>query len=152
MLIDQPNPDHAINSAHKFPSSEQLLRYFHACAVYPTKDTWLKVIWAGNYLSWHGITTKKFNWHYPETYETPKGHMRQVRQRVILKKEKLAVAEKYNRNTHTPLRKNHDIYVRIDQLRDTIYTDQAGKFPITSSRGYKYIINQKEQWFKHTKN
>ena len=66
--------------------------------------------------------------------------MRQVRQGVISTKEKLTVTEKYDSNTHAPLRKNHDIYVRIDQVRDTIYTDQTGKCPITSSRGNKYII------------
>ena len=66
--------------------------------------------------------------------------MRQVRQGVRSTKEKLAVAEKDNSNTHAPLRKNHDIYVPIEQVRDTIYNDQTGKFPITSSRGHTYII------------
>ena len=32
------------------------------------------------------------------------------------------------------------MYVQIDQVRDTIYTDQTGKFSITSSRGHKYIM------------
>ena len=86
-FISRPNPDHAINSAYELPSSEQLVRYLHACAEYPTKETWLKEIWAGNYLSWPGLTTKKVNWHYPETYDTPKGNMRQVRQGVISTKE-----------------------------------------------------------------
>ena len=80
MLIDQPNPEHAINSTYEMPSSEQLVRFLHACTGYPTKDTWLKAIRAGNYLSWPGLTTRKFNRHYPETDDTPKGHMRQVRQ------------------------------------------------------------------------
>ena len=65
MLIDQPNPEHAINSAYKFPSSEQLVRYLHACAGYPTKETWLKAIRSVNYLSWPGLTTKKFIWNHP---------------------------------------------------------------------------------------
>ena len=120
MLIDLPNPEHAINSAYKFPSSEQLVRYLHACAVYPTKDTWMKAIRAGNYLSWPGLTTKKVNRNYPETDETPKGHMIKVRQGVRPTEEKLAVSEKENSDTHVPLRKNHDIYVQIDQVRDTI--------------------------------
>ena len=45
------------------------------------------------------------------------------------------------RQQHTrTVKKNHDIYVRIEQVRDTIYTNQTGKFTITSSRGHKYII------------
>ena len=73
MLIDRPNPEHDIKSAYEFPRSEKLVRYLHACAGYPTKETWLKEIRAGNYLSWPGITTKKVYWHYPETDDTPKG-------------------------------------------------------------------------------
>ena len=45
------------------------------------------------------------------------------------------------RQQHTRnVKKNNDIYVRIDQVRDTIYTDQTGKFPIAPSRGHKYIM------------
>ena len=92
-------------------------------------------------MSWPGLTAKKVNRHYTETDETPKGHMRQVRQGVRSTKKKLSVAEeKDNSNKNVPLRKYHEIYVQIDQVRDTIYTDQTGKFPITSLRGHKYIM------------
>ena len=37
ILLDRPNPKHAINSAYELPSTEQLIRYLHACAGYPTK-------------------------------------------------------------------------------------------------------------------
>ena len=67
--------------------------------------------------------------------------MRKLRQGVRSTKKQLAVVEeKDNSNTHTPVRKKHDIYVRIDQVRNTIYTNQTGKFPITSSIGKKYIM------------
>ena len=91
-LIYWPNPEHAINRAYKLPSSEQLVHYLQSCAGYPTKETRMKEIRAGNHLSWPGPTTKKVNQHYPETDETSKGHMRQVRQGVRSTKEKLAVA------------------------------------------------------------
>ena len=64
MLIDQPNPEHAINSDYKLTSSEQLVRYLHVCAGYPTKETWLKAIWAGNYLLWSGLIKKTVNRHF----------------------------------------------------------------------------------------
>ena len=50
------------------------------------------------------------------------------------------VEEKDDSNKHIPFWKHHDIYVRIDQVRDNIYTYQTRKFPITSSRGHKYIM------------
>ena len=36
--------------------------------------------------------------------------------------------------------KNKDIFISIYNPRDTIYTDQTGKFPHASSRGYNYQI------------
>ena len=79
--------------------------------------------------------------HDPKLDETPKGHMQQVIQGFRSTKKRLAVPEeKDDINKHVPLRKYHDIYVKINQVRDTIYTDQTEKFPITSSRGHKYIM------------
>jgi hypothetical protein len=43
-------------SAYDLPSVEALMRYFHAAAVYPVRDTWLKAIKAGNYATWPGLT------------------------------------------------------------------------------------------------
>ena len=67
--------------------------------------------------------------------------MRQVRQGVISTKEKMTVVEEEdNSNQHITLWKHHDIHVLIDQVIDTIYTDQTGKFPAKSSIGHKYIM------------
>ena len=64
--------------------------------------------------------------------------MSQTRQGVRSTKGKVVV--QYENNEVVPRTKQHDIYVRVDQVKDTIYTDQTGKFPITSSRGHKYIM------------
>ena len=56
IFLDRPTPEHAINSAYELTRSAQLVRYLHACAGYPTKETWLKAIQAGNYLLWPGLT------------------------------------------------------------------------------------------------
>ena len=84
------------------------------------------------------MTVKKFNKFYPETDETPKGHMRQTRKVVRSTKER--VVERDKNNEVVPRTKRHDLYVCVDQVKDTIYTDQTGEFPITSSRGNKYIM------------
>ena len=42
-------------------------------------------------------------------------------------------------NIPTPtLRQHHDIYIKPHDARNTIYADQAGKFPYGSSRGFQY--------------
>ncbi len=38
------------------------------------------------------------------------------------------------------IRKLNDIFVNIYKLVETIHTDQTGAFPVTSQRGYQYIM------------
>ena len=38
------------------------------------------------------------------------------------------------------IRKLNDIFVKIYELAETIHTDQTGAFPVTSQRGYRYIM------------
>ena len=42
--------------AYNLTSVETLIRYFHAAAGFPVRDTWLKEIKAGNFDSWPGLT------------------------------------------------------------------------------------------------
>ena len=39
-----------------------------------------------------------------------------------------------------PTKKEHDIFIKITDLKETIYTDQAGQIPCTYSKGNRYII------------
>jgi len=39
-----------------------------------------------------------------------------------------------------PLKKHHDIYVRVEDAKETIYTDQTGAFPVRSRGGNRYIM------------
>ena len=43
------------------------------------------------------------------------------------------------RTTLTP-RKMHDVYIKIHGVTETMYTDQTGRFPATSTRGNQYIM------------
>ena len=65
------------------------------------------------------IDCKKVNKYYVDTDEIPKGHMRKVRQGVRSTKERVSVPN--DNDEKVPRRKQHDIYVRVDQVKDTIY-------------------------------
>jgi hypothetical protein len=69
-------------SAYDLPSVEALVRYFHAAAGFPVRDTWLKAIKAGNYKSWPGLTLQNATRYCPVPVKTLKGHMVQMRQNV----------------------------------------------------------------------
>ena len=42
--------------------------------------------------------------------------------------------------TNSPMPKKEDVYTYVFNAHDTVYTDQTGGFPITLSRGNKYIM------------
>ena len=75
-----PKATNKINNMYELPSIEQAVRYLHGAAGSLTKETWLKAIRNGNYLTWPLITVKNVNKNFPESEETQKGHMRNQRQ------------------------------------------------------------------------
>ena len=128
---DNRDTEHA-NHAYSIPSTEGKIRFLHAAAGFPTKDTWLKAIKAGNYVTWPGINIKTVNRHFPESDETTKGHMKKQRQNVR--------STKIKESPEQPLKKMHDVYVKTFNAEETIYTDQTGRFPANSVSGHKYIM------------
>jgi hypothetical protein len=64
---------------YDLPSTEQAIKWMHAVCGYPVKSTWIKAIKAGNFVGWPLLTEKNVAKYYPETTETPKGHMNQTR-------------------------------------------------------------------------
>ncbi len=67
-------------NVYNLPSIAQTIKYLHAAAGYPTEDTWIKAIKAGNYISWPGLTATAARKHFPKSDETQKGHMKRQRQ------------------------------------------------------------------------
>jgi len=70
------------NSVYDLPSTEQAIKWMHAVCGYPVKSTWLKAIKAGNFIGWPLVNEKNVRKYYPETDETPKGHLNQTRKNV----------------------------------------------------------------------
>ena len=68
-----------VYSAYDIPSLEALARLFNSAAEYPVKATWLKVIKAGIYDAWPGLTYSNASKYCPATVPTTKGHMTQLR-------------------------------------------------------------------------
>jgi hypothetical protein len=77
--------------------------------------------------------------YYPETTATAKGHMNQTRKNVRSTKPKPEPFETYDAS---PLkgRKQRDIFTKVYDVRDTIFSDQTGEFPTRSLSGNKYVM------------
>ena len=81
-IITSDRPSKSIHNVYKFPSIEPVIRYLHAAASFPTKETWLKAIRRGNDFTWLLVTVKKVTNHYLKSKETHQGHMKGQRQGV----------------------------------------------------------------------
>jgi hypothetical protein len=125
------------NSVYDLPSTEQAIKWMHAVCGYPVKSTWLKAIKAGNYVEWLLLTEQNVKKYYPETTETPKGHLNQSRKNVRSTKPK--PLEELHTNQLRG-KKAKDIFVKVYDVRETVFTDQTGQFPTRSKSGNKYIM------------
>ena len=130
---------HVVNNLFELPSVEQAIRFVHACVGYPTKATWLKAIRKGNFVGWPMVTVSNVNKHFPESEETQKGHLNQQRQGVRSTQPKAVDFEEVDKSK-TKDKKEKDVYIKVIEIKNTIYSDQTGKFPTTSRSGKKYIM------------
>ena len=133
--VDQKETKEKALHAYDLPSINQTVRYLHAAAGFPVKETWLKAIRAGNFNTWPTITPATVRRHFPESDETQKGHMKRQRQGVRSTK----VREEVEINTQA-MPKVKDVYIKIYHASETIHSDQTGRFPAISSRGNQYIM------------
>eukprot|EP00957_Ditylum_brightwellii_P030359 2299571-Ditylum_brightwellii.AAC.1 len=91
---------------------------------------------------WPGLTTAAVDKHLKLTEVIVKGHMQQTRKNLIsTKKASQTVAEE-----EVPQEKNNEetqlVFATIHEYDELgrIYTDQNGRFPVTSSKGNKYVM------------
>jgi len=127
------------NSVYDLPSTEQAIKWMHAVCGYPVKSTWLKAIKAGNYVGWPMINERNIQKYYPETIETAKGHLNQMRKNVRSTKAKTAPLETCD-TSQLHGKKVQDVYTETYRVRETMFSDQTGQFPTRSQRGNKYIM------------
>ncbi len=128
------------------PNTRQSLMYFHAAAGFPVKESFLGAVRAGNYAMWPGLMTTLIAKHFPDSEETQKEHMKGQRKGVRSTRVKPAYEIKIKPGTEDPppklvgIKKVDNIFVKIYELAEEIHTDQTGAFPVTSQRGYWYIM------------
>ena len=143
-----PPVEEAIANAYELKTQPELATYYHAMAGFPTKSEWLQGWDCGSYQSWKGLTRKMIIDFYPsESDKTLKGHMRKKRaglQSTKVREEVLnEIKEEASSGDHTT-NEGGMIFTKVFNLRDkvqrTIFTDQTGKFPVKSYRGYQYVM------------
>ena len=125
---------------YELPSTKEVVRFLHAALGNPTQATLLTAAQHGNLVTFPGMTPQNILRHFPESDETQKGHMKQTKQGVrstkIVDEDAMMLGVK-----HQPGVKHKDVYLIVfDATKKSMFSDQTGKFPITSARGNKYRL------------
>ena len=127
------------NNVYDLPSIEQSIHWMHASLGYPAAVTWLAACRHGNLIGFPFSDVKYIRKFYPETDETPAGHLNMQRQNVRSTKPKAQPFEQVD-STALRGRKERDVYIKVFEAKNTIFSDQTGRFPVTSNSGNKYIM------------
>ena len=128
---------------YELPSTKEVIRFGHAALGFPTKPTLLEAIRNKNLVTFPGMSAENVNKFFPDSDETQKGHMKQSRQGVRSTKviDEDAMLEAETHPKPIPGVKLKDVYLRVfDTTKKAMYTDQPGRFPITSPGGHKYTM------------
>ncbi len=126
-------------SVYELPSTKEVVRFLHAALGHPTQATLLTAAQHGNLVTFPGLTPKNISRHFPESDETQKGHMKQTKQGV--RSTKIVDKDAMLGFKQQPDVKHKDVYLMVfDATKKSIFSNQTGKFPITSARGNKYIM------------
>ena len=134
-----PTVTEAAMGVYELPSTKEVVRYLHAALGYPTQATLLTAAKHGNLVTFPGLTPHNIARHFPESDETQKGHMKQTKQGV--RSTKIVDEDAMLGLNQQPGIKHKDVYLTVfDATKKSMFTDQTGKFPITSACGNKYIM------------
>ena len=144
LLIQRPMPKEGALNVYELPSIRSTIRYLHAALGFPTKATMLRAIRNKWLLTWPGLTVENVNKFFPESDETWKGHAKGQRQGVRSTKPKHQQDEEAQEaELNAKLRpgvKKHDVYFKIWDAKEKMYTDQTGRFPVQSKQGNRYMM------------
>jgi hypothetical protein len=141
-----PSPTLQANSAYTTTNKRDLAQFLHQCCYSPTSSALITAIQHGNFATWPGLTAELIRKHLPKSDATVKGHLRQSFKNLrSTQTPNLVPTDTPHTVTppNTPLEspeRTHWVYAAIFQPTGQIHTDQTGRFPITSSKGNKYIM------------
>ena len=115
----------------KLPTTKKKIKYFHAAAGFAVKYTWMNVIQAGNYVTWLSLNVKLVNKYFPALDESQQWYVKGLGQSTRSTKEKENNKLNDDSSTQLLIKKEHNIFIKIVNMKETIYTNQTDQFPLS---------------------
>ena len=120
----------------------KLIKWYHAAAGFPATSTWLRAINDGFYQSWPGLTVQRVKRYLGKSEESTYGHLHLIRQGIRSTTKHLN-RQDIRYTTKPPRSRIHKVEfntIAASDLKNMIGSDLAGRYPLTSTRGNKYIL------------
>ena len=124
--INLNNNKETANSVYHCTKIADTIDYHHRTLFSPVKSTWIKAIQNGNLSTWPNLTADQVQKYLRPSIATAKGHIRQIKQNI--------------RSTKKSTNYTNLVYTKSYEMSKLICSDQTGRFPITSSKGNKYVM------------
>ena len=143
-IMTEIKPDTSLaNHVYENKSNIDLVMHYHQACWSPAKATWIAAIKKNYFATWPGLTAELVQKYLPKSEHTVKGHLKQdfknknsTKQDEVQKSmDNITQFTSQDNKTRT-----HDVFLTVTDLQGKICTDQTGRFPVTSSRGNKYIM------------
>ena len=141
--LETPDENFAGN-IYECKSKRDLVNYHHASCWSPTTSGWIKSIKNNFFTTWPGLNANTVAKYLSKKEATVLGHLKQTHKGIRSTKQKVLPAlpeidtEQFPPTANSI--KTNDVYFKVIELEGKILTDQTGRFPVTSSRGHKYIM------------
>ena len=133
------------NHVYDMRTKVDLATYLHLCAWSPVPDTWIKAIDTDFFSTWPGLTSQLVRKHLPNSIHSAQGHLKMIRQHIRSTKPQPTDTPSPTVMTNAlpspgPHIRTNLVTIKCIDLSGKISTDQTGRFPVTSSKGNKYIM------------
>ena len=143
-----PTYQHLANSAYEQKTKVQLIDFLHRACFSPPISTWTQAIEKNFFTTWPGLTADAVRKYLPKSLATAKGHLKSSPKnlrstskiRPIISSPQPSTVMTTPPSTLEPTVRTHLVYAKVIAITGQIYSDQTGRFPVTSSRGNKYIM------------
>ena len=138
-----PTYSHQANSAYEQSTKKDLINFLHRAAFSPSVSTWTKAIDSNFFATWPGLTADAVRKFLPKSLNTAKGHLKAARKNQ--RSTKVAPVPPPLMTTPSspsqePAVRTNFVYTKVVEVTGQIFTDQTGRFPVTSSKGNQYIM------------
>ena len=138
---DIPMPSFFAHIVYECETTQQLIQFYHGTMGNPVVSTWCKAIDAGYFRGWPGLTSKRVRKYIKVSEPTEMGHMDQRRTGIRSTKTTDTEGDSMEQVQQTMSNdRSHHVYMSITDIDGKLYSDQTGRFPITSNRGNCYVV------------